>query len=191
MPIENERKFVLNDAAGELERRVAATGNVTVALLRQAYLESPGVRIREIARPDEVERVFTFKRSVEGKVVEIETALSGEDFDLLWQIRKETLVKVRYHLVDGPFSWDIDFFKAGDAAEATTYFAMAEVEMAPDRAEAPPVPAFLAADVVHVVTWGDERFTSKRISDQAHAKRLLRAILDGAELPPPEAQAKP
>ena len=46
MPIENERKFVLEDDEGALERILAETPGVTRSYLRQAYLDSSGLRIR-------------------------------------------------------------------------------------------------------------------------------------------------
>ena len=45
MPIENERKFVLEDDDGGLERMLAETPGVTRSYLRQAYLDSSGLRI--------------------------------------------------------------------------------------------------------------------------------------------------
>ena len=50
MPIENERKFVLNED-GQLEPRLADAPGITCSRLSQAYLDSPGVRIRATAQP--------------------------------------------------------------------------------------------------------------------------------------------
>ena len=47
MPIENERKFVLQDD-GSLERRLGAAPGVVRSFLRQAYLDASGLRIRAI-----------------------------------------------------------------------------------------------------------------------------------------------
>jgi len=173
MPIENERKFVLHDPSGALEKSLARNPAASGALLRQAYLDSSGVRIREIVAPDETRAVFTFKRTVEGNVVEIETPISPDDFQRLWTLRRETLVKHRYHLVDGDCGWDIDFFKDGETAESPTYFAMAEVEMPESWDTAPPAPPWLASYIVHAVANGDERYTSKRLSQIDHARTLL------------------
>jgi CYTH domain-containing protein len=172
MPIENERKFVL-DERGELETRLAKTPGLTRNFLRQAYLDAPGLRIRSIEADGKTDHLFTYKRTIEGQVVEIETGLSAIDFKRLWTQRNETLQKVRYSWNDGPFHWDVDFFKRDDGS---TYFAMAEVEMPEDHAEAPPLPAHLATHLLGAAPAGDQRFTSKRIANPAHAAALLADI---------------
>lgn len=172
MPIENERKFVLDDD-GSLEDRLAREPGVTRTLLRQAYLDASGLRIRAIESADAIQYIFSYKRPVDGQMVEIETALAPIDFERLWTLRRETLRKVRYSWKDRPFHWDVDFFKA---AGDRTYFALAEVEM-PEKDTVPPsVPARLKPHLVGLVTLGDPRFTSKRLADQAQAERLMAEI---------------
>ena len=143
------------------------------SLIVQAYLDSPGVRIRAIDSEGQVTRVFTFKRPVDGQVVEIETELSAQDFARLWKLRRETLQKVRYSWPDGRFRWDVDFFKTGDGC---TYFALAEVEMPEHERTPPPVPARLASYVLGLAPEGDPKYTSKRLSSQTHAEDLMREI---------------
>ena len=172
MPIENERKFVLDEDGG-LEAGLAKTPGVARNFLRQAYLDSSGVRIRSIEADGKIDHVFTYKRTIEGQVVEIETALSAIDFKRLWTQRRETLQKVRYSWNEGHFHWDVDFFKRDDGS---TYFAMAEVEMPEEDTEPPPLPAHLSAHLLGVAPAGDQRFTSKRLADQAHATALLADI---------------
>ena len=77
--------------------------------------------------------VFTYKRPVDGQMVEIETDISAVDFERLWSHRRETLQKARYSWPDGRFHWDVDFFKTD---EGRTYFAQAEVEMPEDDTDA-------------------------------------------------------
>jgi CYTH domain-containing protein len=173
MPIENERKFVLNEQATELEAELGCRPGVARHLLRQAYLDTPGLRIRSLEGVGKTEHVFTYKRTIEGQVVEIETGLSAIDFARLWTQRKETLVKVRYSWSEGRYHWDVDFFKRDDAS---TYFAMAEVEMPEEQNEPPPLPYFLAAHLLMTAPALDPRFTSKRIADQTHATKLLADI---------------
>ena len=173
MPIENERKFVLNERAGGLEAELSGRPGVARHLLRQAYLDAPGLRIRSLEGEGETTHVFTYKRTVDGQVVEVETALSAIDFARLWTQRKETLVKVRYSWTEGRYHWDVDFFKRDDGS---TYFAMAEVEMPEEQIEPPPLPGFLAQHLLMIAPALDPRFTSKRIADQAHATTLLAEI---------------
>jgi CYTH domain-containing protein len=172
MPIENERKFVLKDDA-ELEALLSKGAGVTRSFLRQAYLDAPGLRIRSIEGDGATRHVFTYKRLIDGQVVEIETAISAVDFERLWSQRRETLQKARYSWPDGPFHWDVDFFKT---AEGRTYFAQAEVEMPEEQAEPPPLPQSLAGHLLATAPAGDQRFTSKRLADQAHAEKLLADI---------------
>ena len=88
MPIENERKFVLDDD-GKLEARLVQVPGVTRSLLKQAYLDAPGLRIRSIETDGRRAHVFTYKREIEGQVVEIETDIVASDFDRLWTQRRE------------------------------------------------------------------------------------------------------
>lgn len=169
MPIENERKFVLNED-GQLEPRLAQAPGVTKSRLNQAYLDSAGVRIRSIETAGKLSHVFSFKRPVDGQMVEIETEIDEADFKRLWTLGRETLRKTRYSWADGRFHWDIDFFKTGDGR---TYFALAEVEMPAHEQRPPDVPARLVSHLLGPAPLGDSRFTSKRLADQAHAERLL------------------
>jgi CYTH domain-containing protein len=169
MPIENERKFVLDDD-GALERRLAAMPGVTRSHLRQAYLETSGLRIRSIEDDGGKRHIFTYKRPVDDQMVEIETEIEPADFERLWKLRRETLQKVRFSWNEGRFHWDVDFFKTDDGR---TYFALAEVEM-PERDTVPPhPPAVLAPAVLLLAPRNDPRFTSKRLADRGHAERLL------------------
>jgi CYTH domain-containing protein len=172
MPIENERKFVLEDD-GRLEQQLANAPGVTRSLLRQAYLDVSGLRIRSIEAQGTKRHVFTYKRLVERQVVEIETDISAADFERLWSQRVVMLQKARYSWPDGRFHWDVDFFK-GD--EDCTYFALAEVEMPEDEKMPPPLPPQLAGHLLAMAPAGDLRFTSKRLADRAHAEGLLADI---------------
>ena len=172
MPIENERKFVLKDD-GELEARLAEGAGVTRSFLRQAYLDVSGMRIRSVDSGGTTRHFFTYKRPVDGQVVEIETEISPIDFERLWSQRRETLQKARYSWDDEPFHWDVDFFKTDDGR---TYFAQAEVEMPEEQQEPPPLPRSLAGHLLATAPAGDQRFTSKRLADRVHAEKLLADI---------------
>lgn len=169
MPIENERKFVLEDD-GALERTLAARPDVTHSFLRQAYLDASGLRIRAIDSAGPTRHVFTYKRPVDDQMVEIETEIAAVDFERLWKLRRETLQKARYSWNEGRFHWDVDFFKADDGS---TYFALAEVEMPETETKPPRPPAVLAPHVLLLAPRSDPRFTSKRLADRGHAERLL------------------
>jgi len=172
MPIENERKFVLEDD-GTLEARLMTKPGATRHYLRQAYLDASGLRIRSMERAGRTRHVFTYKRPVDDQMVEIETEIAPVDFDRLWKLRRETLQKARYSWNEGHFHWDVDFFKTDDGR---TYFALAEVEMPEHEQHPPQVPACLTSHLVGPAPLGDPRFTSKRLADQSHAERLLAEI---------------
>src|SRR5260370_8813054 len=110
MPIENERKFVL-DEDGRLEPLLARAPGVTCSRLAQAYLDSAGVRIRSIETAGNLRHVFSFKRPVDGQMVEIETDIDAADFKRLWTLSRETLCKTHYSRPDGRFHWDTAYFK--------------------------------------------------------------------------------
>lgn len=173
MPIENERKFVLQDDGGDLERTLRQTAGVTSSFLRQAYLDASGLRIRSIEGDGTTRHIFSYKRSVDDQMVEIETEISAIDFERLWKIRRETLQKARYSWADGRYHWDVDFFRTEDQR---TYFVLAEVEMPEADTVPPPPPALLAPHVLLLAPRNDPRFTSKRLSDRDHAERLLAQV---------------
>ena len=168
MPIENERKFVLEDD-GRLERTLAARPGITRSYLRQAYLDASGLRIRSIDSHGATRHVFSFKRLVDDQMVEIETEIAAIDFERLWKLRRETLEKARYSWNEGRFHWDVDFFKTDNR----TYFALAEVEMPETETVPPPPPGLLAPYVLLLAPRNDPRFTSKRLADRLHAERLM------------------
>jgi CYTH domain-containing protein len=172
MPIENERKFVLDDD-GSLESQLVRLPGVTHSVLRQAYLDAPGLRIRSMETGGRHTHLFTYKREIAGQVVEIETVISLADFDRLWTQRRESLRKTRYSWADGDFHWDVDFFKTEDGR---TYFAMAEVEMPEDDKTPPPLSERLANHYLADAPHRDPRFTSKRLADPAFAGKLLADI---------------
>ena len=172
MPIENERKFILLDD-DKLETQLALDPGVARSVLRQAYLDTSGVRIRAIEKGGATYHIFTYKRPVDGRVVEIETGISPIDFERLWKLRRETLSKVRYSWEEGRFHWDVDFFKMDDGK---TYFALAEVEMPEEETVPPAAPARLQKHLLGLAPFGDPRFTSKRLADPVHAERLMAEI---------------
>ncbi|MEQ1819451.1 MAG: hypothetical protein ABL871_12650 [Terricaulis sp.] len=138
-----------------------------------SYLED-GPRIRD---QDGV-ATFTYKRMVASarELVEIETEISREDFDMLWPECVTGLHKTRYAKRDDAGDWVVDFLRDGAGA---LYFVLAEVEL-PRGVEAPSVIApEIAPFVVHAVAATDSRFTNKRLTDVAYASELYREITGG------------
>ena len=120
--------------------------------------------------------IFAFRFMPNGRtIISLPAGLTlrAADFERLWSQRRETLQKTRYSWDDGPFHWDVDFFKTD---EGCTYFAQAEVEMPERQTTPPPLPGRLASRLLATAPVGDQRFTSKRLADRAHAAQLLAEI---------------
>lgn len=168
MPVENERKFVL-------ARDISPTVLVgwTRCDIRQAYLED-GPRIRD---QDGV-ATFTYKRMVAAaqELVEIETEISREDFDMLWSECAVALDKTRYSKQDGHGDWVVDFLR--DSA-GELYFVLAEVELPRGVAAPSAIAAEIAPFVLHAVAPADSRFTNKRLTNVEYASALYLEIAGG------------
>ncbi len=165
MPVENERKYVLpaDFDAGRLKdwQRVE---------VQQAYLDD-GPRIRQFGG----EYIFTYKKWVPSarELVEIETALSREDFELLWPLCVEAVRKTRYLKVTTDGEWVVDFLRDD---KGRVYFVQAEVEMSRFVTEPDEIPAEIAGHIVFAVPPGDNRFTNKKLSDRGYARDLLEEV---------------
>jgi len=165
LPVENERKFVLSKDAS-----TAAFEGWARSELRQAYLED-GPRIRDA----DGARTFTYKRWIAAaqELVEVETEISHEDFDMLWSERAAALDKTRYAKTLPSGDWVVDFMRDG-AGEV--FFVLAEVELPRGVAAPSSIPSEVAALVIHAVDAADNRFTNKRLTDIAYATALYREI---------------
>ncbi len=165
MPVENERKYVLptDFSPGRLE------GWTRFDIL-QAYLDD-GPRIRKFGE----DYLFTYKKWAPHakELVEIETAISQEDFDLLWPMRVEAVSKVRYILDTDDGEWVVDFLR-DDKGEV--YFVLAEVELSRGQALPKVIPDAVHGHIVYAVAAEDNRFTNKKLSDPDYAARLLEKV---------------
>jgi CYTH domain-containing protein len=165
MPVENERKYVLSPGfdAGRLK------GWQEVEI-RQAYLDD-GPRIRQIG----ADFIFTYKKWAPhaGELVEIETPISREDFELLWPLRVQSVQKTRHIKVVGDEEWVVDFLRddAGDV-----FFVLAEVELPRFQAEPRAVVDEIADFVLYAVAADDNRFTNKKLADRDYALGLLAQV---------------
>lgn len=161
MPIENERKFIL--PLGFDAGRLSGWARHDI---RQAYLDD-GPRIRQI----DGEHVFTYKKWIPlaGELVEVEIAISKEDFDLLWSQRVETVEKTRYEKRIGDALWVVDFLRGPGGG---VFVVMAEAELPRHVLSPESIPDEIAAHVLYVVGAGDNRFTNKKLSDPAYAARI-------------------
>lgn len=167
MPIENELKYVL-----PRDFEAAHLDGWERHDIRQAYLDD-GPRVRQI----DAEYLFTYKKWVPAakELVEIETAISREDFELLWPLCIQRLHKTRYIRSIGQAEWVVDFLHD---ASGETYFILAEVEL-PRFASAPDsIPSEIRDSIIHSVASDDNGFTNKKLSDPDYARRLYDRIAE-------------
>ncbi len=165
MPIENERKYVLSPGfdTGRLK-------GWQVLEIRQCYMDD-GPRIRQVG----ADFIFTYKKWAPhaGELIEIETPISQEDFEMLWAMRVQAVQKTRYVKVVGDEEWVVDTLR-DEGGEV--YFVLAEVELPRFQAEPGALPDEIAGYVVHAVAAEDTRFANKKLADREYALRLLASV---------------
>lgn len=171
MPIENEKKFILRDP--EVIRSIPS--NLWVPI-QQGYL--PGdARIRRkhggAVYREMGDDIFTYKIATRHGLIEIETAISEEDFDRLWEIADRKISKTRLVYVAGPEDghWDIDVFLDDTGVP---YFAMAECEMDEGQDHPTWFPPEIETHIVYEVP--RERvleFTNTRLTPEYCASLIL------------------
>jgi len=165
MAIENELKYLL-----PLDFDASRLHGWQKHDIRQAYLND-GPRIRQI----DGAYVFTYKKWIPQvkELVEIETAISQEDFELLWSQRVQSLEKTRYEKHIGNAEWVVDFLYD---AEGRVFVVMAEVELPRYQARPDSIPAEIAAHILYAVDAGDNRFTNKKLSDPGYAAQMYAGL---------------
>lgn len=170
MPIENEHKFVLKNHE-ELFQQL--NQHHKQHLLDQFYLnENARFRRVEIEGREAVERCFTYKQMIDGKLLEIERLVSEADYLLAAGSAVSSLSKVRFKLLgaEPDTIWDIDFLLTHSGGDI--YFALAEVEFPIGATYAVPqeIAPFIA---LAVPPESSHLFTNKRLSNQSYARMVL------------------
>lgn len=167
MPVENEVFWVL-DPKAEWRRISTSITSVVEKRLRQGYL-SREARIRETLVGGSKSHLFTFKRPVADELVEIETAISDDDFKLLWPQTSNRSSKTRYSFDNDAAHWDLDVFEDenGDA-----YFAKLEAERPRGVTSVPRLPTPFVPFLLHYAG-SDPRFSAHALSDRRYAVTLL------------------
>lgn len=180
MAIENERKYILlpqNDLQFMMDMEMKG-GNVFA--ITQAYLKG-GARIRSkrnkfdtghayqdetgsvVSVPPKMDQKFTYKQRVGDKLIEIETDISSDDYEALFSVSRDQIVKTRVEVDNNGEKWEIDFFY--DTLNANLYLIMAEIEM-PDGQDAPnSLPDFISDNLLYAVPRDDRRFDNSNLSD--------------------------
>lgn len=197
MPIEHEHKYILRagkDLFTELIDKVKASKiEFSVADFKQGYLYK-GSRIRTIdwryiggykekkesAHDLAPEYIFTYKHKINGDVVEIETPISPNDFNRLWDETEYRLTKTRFSS-DIPINqhnehWEIDFFHD---PSGKIYFAMAECEMHHGKEMPTEMPDFVYRNML-LERADNSEYSSKKLSEIRYAKEKMKILLGGS-----------
>lgn len=166
MPIENERKYIL-----PLDFDASVLHGWEKHDILQAYLDD-GPRIRQI----NADYIFTYKKWIPqvSELVEIELAISKDDFDLLWTQRVQSLEKTRYEKHIGEAEWVVDFLR--DPA-GRNFVVMAEVELPRYTPEPDSIPDEIASHILYAVEASDNRFTNKKLSDPGYAAKIYEEVV--------------
>lgn len=152
MPIENERKYLLNINSLDEISNISSTK----LEIKQGYL-SKRARIRQV-KDGITSFYFTYKKLIDNNLIEIEKLISTKDFYALWKSisKKYKLEKVRYKIDQ----WEIDYFYNN----GKVYFAMAEIELPENQEEPTAIPDFIKKHVIHNVAKHDIRFCNANLT---------------------------
>lgn len=186
MPIENERKYVLEMSFyKDLDKIVwdREARYLYSRIIEQGYLFGDNDMCARIRRAGN-HHAFCFKKQVAGQTIEIEKQISESDFEALWPSTTNRLRKVRHFIrsfvpkgewEDGNGKihrncWEVDVF-LDDQNEP--YFVMAEHEMPEDRSE----PEYLPTQISNYMKYKVPRnrqyeFSSLRLGDKEYALSL-------------------
>lgn len=182
MPIENERKYILSLAPDHIDDLVNEYDGIQQDI-RQAYIN--GARIRATATHGVHGELYIFawkKRRADGSRIEIETELSTNDFNELWEMSGKVITKQRIKIKGYGNTWDVDFLFSGGTYNGSHYLTIAEVEM-PEGVDIPSdLPNFVKDNLLYLVPRSeDHKWTNPHLTDPAEVKQLLDTALKGEE----------
>lgn len=173
MPTENEYKFLLRRDLSVFQLLVETP--IKTRDIEQGQLTHEDglcLRIRKSIFYSKTTWLMTFKKTVKGRVVEVETELCERDGLDLWQCCHSKLHKVRHYLPYKDVVWEVDvFYNVKDI-----YCILAELELS--EGEGPPseLPPLIEASLIHRVRQGDSRFSNKKLYNVDHANALYESF---------------
>lgn len=189
--IENEWKYVLSVSDWkryQMELRSVLLGQSFE--ITQGYLDDHS-RIRKMVPRDygATQWFFTHKRSIAGKVVEIETPITERDFEMLWTLVRPGLdaiykTRVKVHARGATLAhqpnrahdlWEVDFIR--DAEKGNLLMIMAEIELPEDNTDGPSfIPPFINDHVIWRARQDDLRFTNRQLANIEETRRLMETL---------------
>lgn len=180
MPTENELKYLLKLDCESLFEFHANE----IKIIRQGYLvfdQGHSLRIRESTltrtrwgTPLSSGFSMTYKKKVGDRLVEVETSIDERDFNDLWSVALNKLVKIRYVVIDYEASeeaecWEVDAFKDENDK---TYIIIAEHEMPEWLKEPEHIPDLIQENLLYAVPSEDHRFASGKIANVKYSQNL-------------------
>lgn len=192
MPVEREFKYVLADFNMDLYSYLykRCFDNWSSYTIEQGYIDDSS-RIRSTKKlvlgnrsnyrttPDSYEDdkfYYTFKKMVNGELIEIETIIGSDDYNKLKSIipPDDILSKTRFEYKPIPeVTWCVDYFFGSDL-----YFVMAEFETIYDIKTAPDPYHLFKNKVIHVDD-GTYNLTSRALCSRKYATSVMYAIDQG------------
>ncbi|KKM96220.1 hypothetical protein LCGC14_1180380, partial [marine sediment metagenome] len=164
MPVENERKYVLLCDSAVVDEIVnAATYSDSIV---QSYIqvgEGWSLRTREIRPyyqdncqddrmfdPKYVDYILTYKHMIDGELIEIETDILSEDCQKLNRRALSKLNKIRYRILHGSDTWEVDLFYR-KFSDRIPYFILAEIELPAGQAAPTSIPSIISKHLLYEV----------------------------------------
>lgn len=172
MPVENERKYVL-DAHVDYKTLLGKETEWFDVLQGYLFLEKNQVaRVRkDQAMFGEPKFWFTYKQTQKTDLIEIETLLSQQDFEKLFATSQHQVKKIRARQRYFGQLWEFDFFDFDGLK-----LVIAEIELLPNQMYPDHVPDWISKHCIYQVKPGDWRWQNSNFTSQSIVKDLLASI---------------
>jgi len=177
MPIENERKYILDLPTDRLVE-ICKEFHGKEQEIEQSYVKDG--RIRKVAHHDigivvhRHDYIFTWKYTLEdGTLIEIETDISWHDYQRLFNESKHLITKRRVSFEYDNLHWDLDFL----LSDGKHYMTIAECEM-PTVMDAPTnLPQFVTDTLIFLVPRSEsKKWTNKKLTNSDKAIKMVNSV---------------
>lgn len=171
MPVEFETKFILKNELNLLE--LLENSKYDKQHITQIYTTKHN-RFRAISKfkkdKKSTKYIHTFKKDIEGEVLELEHAISKADFEMI--LRANNIAKLRKHrftIKQEKGQWDIDFLIRDDDS---VYFACCECEQPKGlKIEVPGLlEPYIHYEIIHEY---NSVFSNFKLTSQDYAKSVI------------------
>lgn len=180
MSIEHEYKYILDSDNTELINKLSS--KYATQHIHQVY-STKNNRFRAIVKHGKkktsVKWYHTFKKKINGEVLEIETEVEKDDFDMIQRGENlGELYKIRFTIPQEYGQWDIDFLLTAPLANGgTVYFSCCECEQ-PKEYEVI-VPKILAKWIRYEVPHENSTlFSNFKLANQEYARTAIETNID-------------